>query len=67
MRDVTERNEAVDAGYTFLTGSEKKLIKQTFYDVDGKIKEGHNFFTTRNPFGDGMASKRIADIIKKSV
>lgn len=67
MRDVTERNEAVDAGYAFLTGSKKNLIKQTFYDVDRKIKEGHNFFTTENPFGDGMASKRIADIIKKSV
>lgn len=64
MREVTERNEAVDAGYAFLTGSEKNLIKQTFYDVDKKIKEGYNFFTTENPFGDGMASKRIVDIIK---
>lgn len=67
MRDVTERNEAVDAGYAFLTGSKKNLIKYTFYEVDKKIKEGYNFFTTENPYGDGTASKHIVDIIKRSI
>ena len=35
--------------------------------MDKKIKEGYNFFTTENPYGDGTASKRIVDIIKKSI
>lgn len=40
----------VEAGYAFITGSKKNLIKQTFFNVDKKIREGFNFFTTENPF-----------------
>jgi len=65
MRDVTERNEAVKAGYAFLTGSSREKILSQFREIDFKLKNGFNFFTTENPFGDGKASQRIVDILKQ--
>lgn len=67
MRDVTERNEAIKAGYAFLVGSDSKKIKSSFKKVDEKLKLGFNFFTSPNPFGDGKASQRIIRIIKESI
>jgi UDP-N-acetylglucosamine 2-epimerase (non-hydrolysing) len=64
MRDVTERNEAVKAGYAFLTGSNREKIFSQFQEIDFKLKNGFNFISTENPFGDGKASKRIVDILK---
>ncbi|PKL83341.1 MAG: UDP-N-acetylglucosamine 2-epimerase (non-hydrolyzing) [Ignavibacteriae bacterium HGW-Ignavibacteriae-3] len=68
MREVTERNEAIRAGYAFLTGSDKEIILSRFSEIDSKIDSGFNFFTTENPYGDGKASGRIVEIFRsKSV
>lgn len=62
-RDVTERNEAIKAGYAFLVGSDERKIKKTFNTINKKLNNGHNYFITKNPFGDGKASKRIAKLL----
>ncbi len=67
LRTVTERNEAVKAGYAFLTGSNSEKIKYHFEMVDSKLKDGHNFFLNENPFGDGKASERIVDYLKQKL
>lgn len=65
MRDVTERQEAVTAGYSFLVGSNSELTKQTFMNIEGKISSGFNFFPTKNPFGNGKSSESISKILEK--
>lgn len=63
MRDTTERPEAVDAGTVILAGTEtdamasaaeRFLDDKEFYD-----KMAHAV----NPYGDGLAAKRIAEIV----
>lgn len=63
-RDVTERNEAIKAGYAFLVGSDEKKIYSKFKMVDKKISQNFDFFTKPNPFGDGRAAKKIVKILE---
>ncbi|MDP3149543.1 MAG: UDP-N-acetylglucosamine 2-epimerase (non-hydrolyzing) [Ignavibacteria bacterium] len=65
LRDVTERMEAVDAGYAFLVGSNINKIKKTFHSVNTKLSSGHNYFEGKNPYGDGKASEKIVKLLKK--
>ncbi|MBI2418358.1 MAG: UDP-N-acetylglucosamine 2-epimerase (non-hydrolyzing) [Ignavibacteriales bacterium] len=67
MRDVTERNEAIKAGYAFLVGSSPVKIKKKFKEINGNLAKGYNYFRSRNPFGDGKASQRIASVILKKL
>ncbi len=67
LRYVTERNEAVKAGYAFITGSDRKKILSHFDEIDSKINKGYNFFPKENPFGDGKASERIVNILKENL
>ena len=67
MREVTERNEAIKAGYAFLTGSNKEKILSRFEEIDSKLRDGFNFFTTENPYGDGKAAMRIVEILKQKM
>lgn len=66
LRDVTERNEAIHAGYAFLSGSDPKRIQKYFCMINNRLNEKHNFFRVRNPFGDGNASCRIVKEILNS-
>ncbi|WP_099346087.1 non-hydrolyzing UDP-N-acetylglucosamine 2-epimerase [Clostridium tertium] len=64
LRDVTERPEAVEYGTVKLVGT----------DIDKILLEANNLINNKdayikmskaaNPYGDGLASKRIADIIE---
>jgi UDP-N-acetylglucosamine 2-epimerase (non-hydrolysing) len=67
LRDVTERNEAIKAGYAFLLGSNSSKIINKFKDIDKKLKLNFNFFKVPNPFGDGKASQRITRFISKNL
>jgi UDP-N-acetylglucosamine 2-epimerase (non-hydrolysing) len=67
LRDVTERNEAIDAGYGFLVGSSRLNVFKIFKYIDQKLFVSHNFFNSKNPFGDGNAAKRIANFISKKI
>jgi UDP-N-acetylglucosamine 2-epimerase (non-hydrolysing) len=53
LRDVTERNEAIKAGYALLVGSKRSSIINNFDKINKKLKSGINFFPPKNPFGDG--------------
>jgi len=67
MRDTTERPEGVAAGTAKLVGTDKNLIlAEAARLLDD---ESHYLAMARahNPFGDGKASQRIADIIEKSL
>ena len=63
LRDVTEREEAIEAGYAFLAGDTP--LKKIFYNVDKKLGEKFNFFKVKNPFGNGKAAIKIADTTEK--
>jgi UDP-N-acetylglucosamine 2-epimerase (non-hydrolysing) len=65
LRDNTEREEAVKAGYAFLAGGGNKDFKKLFYRIDEEISRGYDFFKNKNPFGDGRSSERIIKSIKK--
>ena len=67
MRDTTERPEGVEAGTAKLVGTDKDLIVTTA----NKLLDDRQFYDAmakaHNPFGDGKASDRIADIIEQSL
>lgn len=64
MRDTTERPEGVEAGTLKLVGTEEESIYQTFTllleDEEAYEKMSH----ACNPYGDGHACERIADILE---
>ncbi|MEH6660078.1 MAG: UDP-N-acetylglucosamine 2-epimerase (non-hydrolyzing) [Parasphingorhabdus sp.] len=67
MRDTTERPEGVEAGTAKLVGTDKDvIIAEAIRLLDD---EAHYLAMARahNPFGDGTASRKIADIIEKSL
>jgi UDP-N-acetylglucosamine 2-epimerase (non-hydrolysing) len=69
LRDVTERPEATDAGTAILAGTEFGRIvdiadKLLSDDAEYRRIEGRR---ADNPFGDGKASERIADILAKTL
>ncbi len=67
MRDTTERPEGVEAGTAKLVGTDKDVIlAEATRLLDDK---DHYLAMARahNPFGDGKASQRIADIIENSL
>ena len=65
MRDTTERPEGIKAGTLKLVGTEEQNIyKNIKVLLDSKV-EYEKMSKASNPYGDGLASKRIADIIEK--
>ncbi len=65
MRDVTERPEAVDAGTVRLVGTDKPTIVTGVESVmldDGIYKR---MSKAHNPYGDGMAARRIHAVIEE--
>ena len=64
MRDSTERPEAVDAGTVILVGTDKvKIVNETQRLLDN-IDLYRKMSSLHNPYGDGMACKRIVGFIK---
>lgn len=67
LRSTTERPEAVDYGTVKLVGTEKdKIVKEVQNLLDDK-DEYKKMSEASNPYGDGLASQRIVEIIKKEV
>jgi UDP-N-acetylglucosamine 2-epimerase (non-hydrolysing) len=63
MRETTERPEGIEAGVSRLVGTDTALITgtvQTLLDDDGAYSA---MAGKDNPYGDGKASTRIAEII----
>lgn len=67
MRDVTERNEAIKAGYAFLTGHDEKKIKSSFNKINKNLLNGFEYFNVKNPYGDGKASEKIVKALMRDI
>lgn len=63
LRDVTERPEAVQSGTVKLLGTDKGIIINEANKLLRDSNEYNNMSHAVNPYGDGKASKRIADAI----
>ncbi len=64
MRDVTERPEGVEAGTLRLVGTDEESIYNTFKHLLEDKQEYEKMSHACNPYGDGHACERIADIIE---
>lgn len=64
MRDTTERPEGILAGTLKLVGTEEKSIYHNFKLLLENVEEYEKMSCASNPYGDGFASKRIADILE---
>lgn len=67
MRDTTERPEGVEAGTAKLVGTDRNLIVSEANKLLDDKDYYNNMAKAHNPFGDGQASERIADIIEASL
>ncbi len=67
MRDTTERPEGIAAGTLKLVGTEEETIYNNFKQLLEDETEYSKMSNASNPYGDGYASKRIADILEKSL
>ncbi|GAA0475445.1 UDP-N-acetylglucosamine 2-epimerase (non-hydrolyzing) [Parasphingorhabdus litoris] len=67
MRGTTERPEGVEAGTAKLVGTNKDLIVKEAYELLDNTRYYDAMAKAHNPFGDGQASERIADIIEQSL
>lgn len=67
LRDTTERPEGVKAGTLKLVGTNENKIYNEFKKLLKDESEYKAMSQASNPYGDGTASKRIADIICKSL
>lgn len=65
MRDTTERPEGIAAGTLKLVGTEEETIYNEFKKLLENEEEYANMSNASNPYGDGFACKRIADILEK--
>ena len=64
IRNSTERPEAVEAGTVLLVGTNEELIVSKALDLLKNEKKFLKMSKLHNPYGDGMASKRIVNFIK---
>lgn len=65
MRDTTDRPEGVEAGTLKLVGTEEKNIYNNFKLLLEHEEAYKKMSRASNPYGDGYASKRIADVLEQ--
>ena len=63
MRDTTERPEGIAAGTLKLVGTEEETIYYAFKQLLEDKDEYERMSKASNPYGEGFACKRIADIL----
>lgn len=67
MRDTTERPEGIKAGTLKLVGTDEEVIYHNFTELLDN-KESYNAMAhAANPYGDGHACERIADILERKI
>lgn len=67
MRDTTERPEGVAANTLKLVGTGEERIYKEFKNLLENHTEYEKMSNASNPYGDGFASKRIADILEREL
>lgn len=63
MRDTTERPEGIKAGTLKLVGTDEEVIYSEFKKLLTDNTEYEKMSKASNPYGDGFACKRIADVL----
>lgn len=63
LRDTTERPEGIKAGTLSLVGTKEEAIYQSIRNLLHDKAAYNKMCQASNPYGDGFASKRIADIL----
>lgn len=64
MRETTERPEAVNAGTVILVGTNEDLIVSKALDLLNNKENFDRMSKLHNPYGDGLAAKRIVEFIE---
>lgn len=64
MRDTTERPEGIAAGTLKLVGTDEETIYANFKELLENKEAYDKMSQASNPYGDGFACKRIADILE---
>lgn len=67
MRDTTERPEGIKAGTLKLVGTDETVIYNEFKKLLTNIEEYEKMSKASNPYGDGFACRRIADILENKL
>jgi len=63
-REVSERMEGVEAGFSFLVGTDKdELIAEALRILDNSP----DFSGIKNPYGDGKAAVKIVEFLRNSI
>lgn len=63
-REVSERLEGVEAGFSFMVGTDKNII---LTEAARLLNHPPDFKNTENPFGDGKAAIKILEYLRKSI
>ena len=66
MRDTTERPEGIRAGTLKLVGTDEEVIYNNFKELLENELTYKTMSQASNPYGDGFACKRIADILENN-
>ena len=67
MRDTTERPEGIKAGTLKLVGTNEETIYNEFKKLLIDKNEYEKMSNASNPYGDGFACKKIANILEKEL
>lgn len=67
MRDTTERPEGIAAGTLKLVGTDEEIIYENCRLLLNDSNEYERMNKASNPYGDGTACKKIADIILRTL
>lgn len=65
MRSVTERPEGVEAGTVRLVGTDPERIFSEVHALLADPRAADAFRRAGNPYGDGQAARRIADVVAR--
>nr|WP_300841142.1 UDP-N-acetylglucosamine 2-epimerase (non-hydrolyzing) [uncultured Acetatifactor sp.] len=65
VRDTTERPEGVEAGTLKLVGTERQNIERELRKILEDEQEYLKMAKAVNPYGDGHASEKIADVLER--
>lgn len=67
MREFTERQEALKSGAVKLVGSSQKKIVDSVNELLRDEKQYNSMILKTNPYGNGKASEKIFNFLKKNI
>ena len=67
LRNTTERPEGLAAGTLKLVGTSQENVYRQFKELLENEAEYRRMSTASNPYGDGTASRRIADALTREL